>query len=161
MSEAEKYNKLIARYGNPMRNPKAFESEWMQMWNVPMWIDTHIPALPNRMYVNKDLIPVLEHTLNNIISLGAYKEIKTYDGMFNIRYIRGSKTKLSIHSWGLAIDLNAANNPLGKTKNQAIALGLNPFTTLFDEVFRDAGWTCGIDFKRGDGMHFEYTAHLR
>lgn len=161
MSEAEKYNKLIARYGNPMRNPKAFESEWMIMWNVPMWIDTHIPALPNRMYVNKDIVPVLEHTLNNIISLGAYKEIKTYDGLFNIRYIRGSKTKLSIHSWGLAIDLNAANNPLGKTKAESIALGLNPFSTLFDEVWRDAGWTCGIDFKRGDGMHFEYTAHIR
>lgn len=160
MSEAEKYNRLIARYGNPMRNPKAFEAEWMQMWNVPMWIDTHIPALPNRMYVNKDLVPVLEHTFNNLISLQVYREIKTFDGLFNIRYIRGSKTKLSIHSWGLAIDLNAANNPLGKTKAESISLGLNPFSTLFDEVFRDAGWTCGIDFKRGDGMHFEYTAHL-
>ena len=106
MSEAEKYNRLLARYGNPMRNPKAFEAEWMQMWNVPMWKDTHIPALPNRMYVNKDLVPVLEHTFNNLISLQVYREIKTFDGLFNIRYIRGSKTKLSIHSWGLAIDLN-------------------------------------------------------
>ena len=154
------YNKLFAKYGNPMDDPKGFQADWMQFWNVPMWIDTHIPALPNRLYLNKDLIPVIEETFNRLISLNAYKEIHTFDGLFNIRYIRGSKTRLSIHSWGLAIDLNAANNPLGLSKKQCVERGLCPFSELFDEIWRDSGWTAGIGWTRPDGMHFEYTSHL-
>ena len=144
-----------------MEDPKGFQADWMIFWNVPMWIDTHIPALPNRLYINKDLVPVIETTFNRLISLGVYKEIHTFDGLFNIRYIRGSKTRLSIHSWGLAIDLNASNNPLGHTKQQAVAKGLHPFTDLFDEVWAEAGWTPGIRWSRPDGMHFEYTTHLK
>ena len=160
MTEAQKYQRLFAKYGNPMEDPKGFQANHMVFWNIPMWIDTHIPALPNRLYLSKDIIAPLEAGLNRLISIQAYKEINTYDGCFNIRYIRGSKTKLSIHSWGLAIDLNAANNPLGVTKDQAKAKGLNPFTSLFDEIWAEAGWTCGSSFSRCDGMHFEYTAHL-
>lgn len=160
MTENEKYKRLFARYGNPMENHSEFEKEWMVYYNVPMWIDTHIPALPNRLYLNKDVVQPLETVFNRLISLQAYNEIKTFDGLFNIRYIRGSKTKLSIHSWGLAIDLNAAHNPLGLTREQCIAKGLNPFTKLFDEIWKDAGWNCGAYFTRADGMHFEYTAHL-
>lgn len=155
------YQKLFARYGNPVEDPKGFQNKWMTLWTVPMWIDTHIPALPNKIYINKDAIEPLEAVMNRLISLGAFKEIHTWDGCFNIRTIRGSRTKPSIHSWGLAIDLNAANNPLGKSKHDCQLAGLTPFTTLFDEIFREAGWTCGIDFQRADGMHFEYTSHLK
>ena len=160
LPEAEKYRRLIARYGDPMKDPKQFEAKWMVLWPVPMWIDTHIPALPNKIYINKDIVPVVTETFNRLISLGAFKEINTFDGLFNIRYIRGSKTKLSIHSWGLAIDLNASNNPLGYSKQQCKDRGLTPFSLLFDEIWRDAGWTTGSSFTRPDGMHFEYTAHL-
>lgn len=164
MTQSQLYERLFAKYGNPMEDTKAFESKHMTLWSVPLWIDTHIPALPNKMYVNKDIVKVLEETLNRIISLGFYKEIKTYDGCFNPRYIRGEERKknpkLSIHSWGLAIDLNAGHNPLGLTKQQATERGLKPFTQLFDEVWSDAGWTPGSKFKRCDGMHFEYTHHL-
>ena len=160
LPEAEKYKRLLDRYGNPMTDPKQFEAKWMVLWNVPMWIDTHIPALPNKIYINRDAIEPLEAVFNRLISLQVYKEINTFDGLFNIRYIRGSKTKLSIHSWGLAIDLNASDNPLGYNKAQCKAKLLRPFTDLFDEIWSDTGWTCGSRFKRADGMHFEYTHHL-
>lgn len=160
MTENAKYSRLFAKYGNPMENHRDFEREFMTMWNVPMYLDTHIPALPNRIYINRDIVQPFETVLERLISMQVYKEIKTFDGMFNIRYIRGSKNKLSIHSWGLAVDFNATHNPLGFTKEAAKAKGLNPFTTLFDEIWRDTGWTCGIDFSRADGMHFEYTRHL-
>jgi hypothetical protein len=160
MTEVVKYKKLISRYSDPMKYTRAFESQFMVLWPVPMWIDTHIPALPNKIYINKDIVKVFEDTMNALVSNGCYKEIMTFDGMFNVRYIRGSKTKLSIHSWGLAIDLNAAHNPLGHTKDMCIAKGLTPFSNEFDNTFRNLGWTCGIDFSRADGMHFEYTKHL-
>jgi hypothetical protein len=161
VTEKLKYEKLYQKYGNPAADPKAFQKEFMVLWTVPMWIDTHIPALPNKIYINRDIIEPLETVLNRVISLQVYKEIHTWDGCYNIRFIRGSKTKMSIHSWGLAIDLNASHNPLGMTKQQATAKGLSPFTTLFDEIWADAGWTCGANFSRPDGMHFEYTAHLK
>ena len=161
MTEVDKYALLLKRYGNPMAAAKPFEDKFMTHWMVPVWIDTHIPALPNKLYVNKDIIGPLETVFNRLISLQVYKEIKTFDGLFNVRYIRGSKTKLSIHSWGLAIDLNASDNPLGLSPAQCAEKGLKPFTKLFYEIWRDAGWTCGTDFKRSDGMHFEYTAHLK
>jgi hypothetical protein len=154
------YSKLLKRYGNPMDDPKGFQAEWMQFLNLSLWITTHIPALPNRLYLNKDIAPVMEDTLKRIISLQAYREIYSFDGLFNIRMVRGSKTKLSLHSFGIAIDINAANNPLGLTKKQAIDKGLTPFSNLFDEIWKDAGWTLGIDFSRPDGMHREYTQHL-
>lgn len=160
MTLNEKYKRLYNRYGDPMTNHAQFEADWMIYWNTPMWIDTHIPALPNRFYINKDIVVPLETVFNRLISLQAYGEIKTFDGLFNIRYIRGSKTRLSIHSFGLAIDLNAAHNPLGLTREQCIAKGLKPFSKLFNEVWKDSGWSCGADWSRADGMHFEYTAHL-
>lgn len=160
MTTTSLYSKLIHRYGNPMDDPKGFQKEWMVSFNLNQWITTHIPALPNRLYLNKDIAPVMEDTLKRIISLQAYREIHTFDGLFNIRYVRGSKTRLSLHSFGIAIDLNAGHNPLGLTKQKAIDKGLTPFSAIFDEIWKDAGWTLGINFSRPDGMHREFTAHL-
>lgn len=154
------YEKLDKRYGNPFTDPKGFESAWMVAYPLSMWIETHIPAMPSKIYINRDIASILEVTLNRVIEVGVYKEIKTFDGCFNMRMVRGSKTRPSIHSWGLAIDLNAGHNPLGLNRLQCRERGLTPFTELFIEVWRDAGWTCGADFKRPDLMHFEYTAHL-
>lgn len=164
MTKEDLYKRLLNKYGNPMTQTAEFQKKFMVSWPVPMWIDTHIPALPNKMFINKDIVPVLEETLNRLISFGFYKEIVTYDGCFNPRYIRGEEKKknptMSIHSWGLAIDFNAANNPLGLSRQQAKDRGLSPFTEYFDEVWKEAGWTCGSSFKRCDGMHFEYTSHV-
>ena len=80
---------------------------------------------------------------------------------FMPRYIRGYEIQkiLSIHSWGLAVDFNVADNPLGLTRLQALGVGLKPFSEQFQQAARDADFICGIDFKRGDGQHFEYTKH--
>jgi hypothetical protein len=149
-------DKLISKYGDPTGDIKVFESRSMTLWDIPLYINTHIPALPNKIFCNKDMVRPLTMVLNELISIGYYREIKTYDGCYNVRYIRGSRKALSIHSWGLAIDLNAAHNPLGLSKTAARNKGLVPFSDAFDEVWRDHGFTAGIDFARMDGMHFEY-----
>ncbi len=160
MTESEKYNRIYQKYGDPFTDIRTFENKWMVSYPLSMWIDTHIPSMPSKIYINRDIASIFEETLNRIITVGVYKEIKTFDGCFNPRMVRGSKTKPSIHSWGLAVDLNAGHNPLNMTRQQCKDKGLTPFTELFIEVWRDAGWTCGADFKRPDLMHFEYTAHL-
>ena len=55
-------------------------------------------------------------------------------------------TSMSLHSWGIAIDVNAAWN------------GLNKPSTLspgFVKCFTDAGFEWGGTWKRIDGMHFQ------
>lgn len=148
--------KLIEKYGDPTKDLKVFEARNMVLWDIPSYINAAIPALPNRLYCNKDLIPPLQATFYSLIELGLGKEIKTWDGCFNVRLIRGSKTTLSIHSFGLAVDMNASHNPLGLSKIQCRQKGLIPFSDQFDEVWRIHGWKLGIDFSRPDGMHREF-----
>ena len=60
---------------------------------------------------------------------------------------------LSRHTWGIAIDLNSQQNPLG----QPPAAAGQPGTLLPDivEIFNACGFAWGGDFSTPDGMHFE------
>lgn len=153
--------KLIAKYGNPLLSHESqvkFEREHMTLWDIPQSINAAIPALPNKMYINIDCIIHLEEVLKHLMFDGASKEIITFDGCYNPRYQRGSKTSISIHTWGCAWDFNAAHNPLMLTRAQALAKGLKPFSEKWQKIWREHGFTCGIDFKlRPDGMHTEFT----
>ncbi len=146
---------LIQKYGNPEGDIRVFEARSMILWDVDQYINAHIPAVPNKIFCNKDLVAPLRQTLLDLISLQLYGEIKTWDGCYNVRKIRGSNTAISLHSFGLAVDINASHNPMGLTKDEARQKGLRPFSEHFDLVWRDNGFRLGIDFKRKDGMHRE------
>jgi hypothetical protein len=135
-------NDCIAKYGLPNVE---MERSFMALYKVPESIAKAIPALPKRIYCNYDLIAPLEQALRNVINRGLQDEIKTWDGCFNIRNIRGGST-WSLHSWGIAIDINAAWNGLGKTPQMSAALV---------KCFTDAGFHWGGAFTRKDGMHFQ------
>ncbi|KAB7728121.1 hypothetical protein F5984_20460 [Rudanella paleaurantiibacter] len=138
---------LIKRFGDPSVDQAAFEREHMTVWNVPREIDLAIGPIPARMYCNRLMIDPLERTLRELIRRELHHEIRTYDGIFNVRKKRGLST-LSMHAFGLAIDLNAAWNPLG---------GRVTWSPEFLAVWRKQGWTCGADWaKRPDGMHFQW-----
>jgi hypothetical protein len=153
-------DKLILKYGDPTID-KSFEKRHMGLFNYSLDIREAIPSLGKSIYCNKDLYPVLEKTYRALIEKGLHTEIKTNDECFCIRMIRGYTDQLSTHSWGMAVDLNVVDNPLGVTKEEALEKGLSPFTDRFVQVWRDNGWICGWDFKnRKDGMHFELTKNL-
>jgi hypothetical protein len=116
----------------------------MILWDVPAPLE--IGTLPNRIYCNKLMIEPLSKAFKQLIDTGYVKELKTWDGCFNIRYQRGSRTAASLHSWGLAIDVNAAWNQLGK--EPTLSCG-------FVRCFTENGFDWGGDFKRKDGMHFQ------
>ena len=151
---------LISKYGNPMQDQAsrhAFERQWMQIWMYPDIIRTNIPTLGKSIYINKDFKPVYEKFLLELIRKGLAKEIRTNDECFLPRYIRGYEAQklLSRHTWGIAVDLNMKDNPLGMTREQAVKAGLVPFTNEFIQVARDCGLQVGADFKRKDLMHME------
>jgi hypothetical protein len=107
-------------------------------------------VIPKAIYCNPVLFRALTIALQNVINRGLEGEIKTWDGCFNIRPKKAGKTP-SLHSWGLALDINAAWNGFGK-----------PPTIKPDLVkcFTDACFDWGGGWKKPDGMHFQVSAWL-
>lgn len=130
----------LAKYGDPEKEKN------MTAWNVPA--DLHVSVIPKKIYCNQDLVAPLEAAFKNIIDRGLVGELKTWDGCFNPREKRGS-TSPSLHSWGVAIDINAAWNGFGKTPTMSEALV---------SCFKDAGFDWGGDWTKPDGMHFQLAS---
>jgi len=146
--------KLIKIYGDPSADTLDYERKNMQLWKLPALIHLAIPCLPSRIYMHGKFIPVVQQWLTALVQEGVSGEIITYDGCWNVRKKRGLKT-LSIHAFGMAIDLNASHNPLGLTREQCAAKGLKPFSTKFIDVSRQYV-DCGADWQsRPDLMHFQ------
>jgi hypothetical protein len=83
--------------------------------------------------------------------------IKTFDGAWTARYIRGSRTNLSNHSYGNAFDLNYRWNMLGKVPALVDHEGsIRKLVPIANEY----GFYSGMHFKRLDGMHFELAKIL-
>lgn len=78
--------------------------------------------------------------------------IISWAGSFNARFIRGSKTSLSNHSWATAFDINAPENWLGQ---QPAAIGKKGSLLQLVEIAHQFGFYWGGHFQRLDGMHFE------
>lgn len=78
------------------------------------------------------------------------KELTTYDGCFNIRLMKGSN-RLSVHSWGLAIDLNAADNPF-RPDGRLVTNLSDEFVRCFLESGFEWG---GLWHAPKDPMHFQ------
>lgn len=143
----KKTEDLIQQLGNPRARQEAFEKRWMILWVVPEDIHVAIPVLRAQIYINRIIAEPLEKVLRQLITEGYHKEIKTFDGCFSVRTVRGL-TALSRHAFGLALDLNAATNPLG---------GEVTWSKGFLDVWRENNWTCGADWlRRVDGMHFQW-----
>ena len=116
----------------------------MTLWDVPAEVE--IGAIPKRIYCNKDLIDPLLRAFINLVSRGyAESELLTWDGCFNIRKTTSGRSQ-SLHSWGVAIDLNAFENGYGKPPKLSHG---------FVECFTDAGFDWGGEWKIPDGMHFQ------
>lgn len=126
--------------------------KWIRLLSVPpgvfpLWMvmNTQVPV--THIACNLDIHRPLQMAFDMIVTKGLTHELHTFDGAFNIRMVRGSTALTSTHSYGLAIDINAAENPLGA-----------PPTMSQDLVacFTYVGFDWGGRFHRMDGMHFSY-----
>lgn len=145
----------FAKYGEPTPTNK-----WMMVWDVPVELEHGF--IPKKIYCNKDMVEPLGKAFRSLIDTGCVEELRTWDGCFNVRVVRGyellyktykesgnvSKANelMSIHSWAVAIDVNAYENGLGKEPK---------LSEEFVKCFKGAGFDWGGDFSRKDGMHFQ------
>lgn len=83
---------------------------------------------------------------------GLLKHVKSWEGMYVPRFVRGSRSTLSNHAFGSAFDINYTGNELGKTP---AAVGTPNSVRELVPLAHRFGFYWGGHFSRADGMHFE------
>jgi hypothetical protein len=106
---------------------------------------------------NKNVVPAIEGALNEIGNAGLGGLVyRGAGGCFGPREVRaiGSTTggSLSRHSYGVALDINTDQNPLG---------GVPHMDCRVVQIFRKWGFAWGGNFLASDGMHFEWVNQRR
>jgi hypothetical protein len=133
---------LFAKYGSPEHERN------MIVLAIP--IGLNLDHIPHKIYCNADIAPHLLSAFQRISDLQLGHLIITWDGCFNIRRKTASSSQ-SLHSWGYAVDINAAWNRFGHPSTQDPRLV---------KCFKDAGFDWGGDWKAGscDAMHFQLSS---
>jgi hypothetical protein len=98
------------------------------------------------------LLKVLENIQDHYGTQEKIEEARMhlFGGAYNFRLMRGS-TKLSMHSYGCAIDLDPEANPMGLQYRESSGMMRGAVVKIFEAE----GWRWGGLWKRPDAMHFE------
>ena len=117
------------------------------------WVDSNIStatvSIIGEVTCHRLLIPQLQAALSEIESAGLANELRPgdYGGCYVPRFIdRNPALPLSMHAFGLAVDINVSTNQLGTQGD------MNPRIV---EIFERWGFVWGGDWSRPDPMHFE------
>lgn len=123
------------------------------------WVSAHIRSesvpILGRVTCHRVMLPQLRAALTEIVERGLAHTIdrRDYGGCYVPRFIgRDPRLGLSLHTWGIAVDLNVAGNQRGTTgeiDRQVVA------------IFKRWGFGWGGDWKWTDPMHFELAAIVR
>jgi hypothetical protein len=99
------------------------------------------------------LVATLEECLNRGVPLQRLK----YGGCYQWREKRTVAGELSLHTWGIAVDLDPAENPLG----QPWANDGRRLDPKVIQAFKDLGWFWGGDFQHTkDPQHFQWATGI-
>ena len=153
-------------------NPKIFSQEEMEQYfgkanpqgtylvTIDLPYTMYYDKQPvKRMLCHKKVANAFLNVFNELLSVYGEKRLNELDitdfgGCFNYRLMRGSKTKLSAHSWGTAIDLDANRNTLKETHKTA-RFARPEYKQMID-IFEKHGFASLGRLKDYDWMHFQY-----
>jgi hypothetical protein len=134
------------------------EGSYLTMIDLPytMYYDRQ-PV--KRMRCHKKVAQAFTNVFNELLSSYGERKINElgineFGGCFNYRLMRGSKTKLSAHSWGTAIDLDSNRNTLKETHKTA-RFARADYKAMID-IFEKHGFASLGRLKDYDWMHFQY-----
>ena len=113
-------------------------------------IQTATVPIMGRVTCHRLMIPQLRGALQDVVDAGLANTLNTYDGCYVPRFIeRNPENSISLHTWGIAIDMDASTNYRG------IAGTMHPEVV---NIFKRWGFRWGGDWKYTDPMHFELAA---
>lgn len=118
-------------------------------------VKVHLP-MGHSLYLNKKIEPMLRAALEMCEAIGGYTITKI--GCFAPRAKR-SNSDLSLHSWGVAVDINPDTNPPLRIRTAAdLERRKRDIPDEWVEAFKSIGWTWGGDFRSFyDPMHFQWA----
>ena len=148
------------------QNPEAIRilGDWqeqnIEMVTLPQLKGISVFGRPSsgRLRFHRKAIEQLKALWQAWETAGLSERIMTFEGSYIARFIRGSRTKLSNHSFGSAFDINARWNGLGAFP--ALEGQEGSVRELVD-IANENGFFWGGHFSsRPDGMHFEVAKLL-
>lgn len=145
---------IMATYGDPKyRPPGVVDAAWESANMVTV---RDLPLVNHKLYMHRLIATPLRRALARCAVIGGYE--LTRIGCYAPRAQRGSNGfLLSLHTWGVAVDINPEQNPLVTPCYED-----DPRRAGYDipdgwiRAFEDEGWMWGGNFKhRFDPMHFQ------
>ena len=120
------------------------------------WVSENIVTgtvpIMGRVTCHRLMLPQLRGALEEVQATGLGHLLRTYDGCYVPRFIaRNPDNSISLHTWGIAIDMDAATNYRGIRGTMDIRIV---------EIFKRWGFRWGGDWQYTDPMHFELGALL-
>ena len=145
---------IIAKYGEPGSNqvycklPYRMKLAWQK--------DVTIGRFSCHKTVKDQMEAIFEEVLAcygpyGIEQLG----LDLFGGCLNVRRMRGG-SRMSIHSWGLAVDLHPAKNRLKWNSDKAV-FAQQEYNTFWEIVEKHGGHSLGR-VKNYDWMHFQFIS---
>ena len=111
-----------------------------------------VPIL-GRVTCHRLLFPQLRGALRDVANAGLASKIHSANGCYVPRFMeRDPSHPVSLHTWGIAIDLDSATNRRGSTGT------MDPRVVA---IFKRWGFRWGGDWSWSDPMHFELGALLK
>jgi len=141
--------RLKARFGEPAVG-LPYGSDWIRL--DPRWVrrtivSRRVPIL-GTVTCHREMLPPLRRALGELRRRGLSRLVnpRDYAGCYAPRRIQ-ARGQLSLHAWGVAIDLNASANPF---------MGRSHQDRRLVRAMERQGFTWGGDWPtRPDPMHFE------
>lgn len=151
------YPEIVKFFGDPMFDGVNVSPKWER---ANMVSARDLPGLTHSLYVHRLIEAPLRRALTRCVGFNDGYRIWTI-GCFAPRLQRGSE-RVSVHTFGGAVDLNAAANRLiicGEEDPRRQAPGARDIPPAWVHAFTDEGFTWGGLFhNRFDPMHFQYCS---
>jgi hypothetical protein len=149
-------NEIISKYGQP-GDPTKLTTITLP---YPMRIAWDVTKSVKKIQCHEMIADKLLLVFNEVLNHYGFTEINRlgidlFGGCVNVRLMRGSKTKWSRHSWGIAIDLDPIRNSL-KTKWANSQFSKPEYKFLVDTFYKHGFINYGKE-KDYDSMHFEIS----